>query len=118
MCITGHPGTWFVPDCLNYLIPAHLTPLKKELIEKELIVIAENYSIKLWSYFPYWLVLLETPLINEKTPQWVFGRERLQYKIEVINVIKNGFSFLNVCIYAKHEINLNWPDKTFLKTQA
>lgn len=47
MCITGHPGTWFVPDCLNYLIPAHLTPLKKELIEKELIVIAENYSIKL-----------------------------------------------------------------------
>ena len=47
MCITGHPGTWFVPDCLNSLIPAHPTPLKKELIEKELIVIAENYSIKL-----------------------------------------------------------------------
>ena len=55
-------------------------------IEKELS--ARNCSIKLWHCFPYWFMIIKNTFEKWKNATIGFGRERLKYKIKVINVVK------------------------------
>ena len=74
---------------------------------------ARDSCAKLHTCFRNFLLSIERFSKSEKIQKYVFGRERPKYKNKIHKCTKNRQmrrNILNAHVYAKHKINLKWPD--------